>query len=140
MLKGITSQQPVVEMSNNQHFVGGDGGRRHLFIPMSGIFDHKLTILINELCYSVCSVMVIILLQPLELISVRTEDETRIRITVRLVGDLAQGDAHYIQFFNILVRKCLGHLNLQLVGRNFFDAKAKVFHLCALIFIFSFLT
>jgi len=82
----------------------------------------------------------VILLQPLEFISVRTEDETRIRITVRLVGDLAQGDAHYIQFFNILMRKCLSHLNLQLVGRNFFDAKAKVFHLSALIFIFSFLT
>jgi aubergine-like protein len=63
---------------------------------------------------------------PLEFISVRTEDETRIRITVRLVGDLAQGDAHYIQFFNILMRKCLSHLNLQLVGRNFFDAKAKI--------------
>jgi len=84
--------------------------------------------------------MVIILLQPLELISIRTEDETRIRITVRLVGDLVQGDGHYIQFFNILMRKCLGHLNLQLVGRNFFDARAKVFYLSALIFIFSFLT
>jgi aubergine-like protein len=82
--------------------------------------------------------MVIILLQPIELISVRNSDETPIRITLRLVGDLAQGDAHYIQFFNILMRKCLGHLDLQLVGRNFFDAKAKVFHLSALIFIFSF--
>jgi aubergine-like protein len=75
--------------------------------------------------------MVVILLQPLELISIRNEDEARIRITVRLVGDLAQGDAHYIQFFNILMRKCLGHLELQLVGRNFFDAKAKVSHLSA---------
>jgi len=92
------------------------------------------------MCYRVYSVMVVILLQPLELISIRNEDEMRIRITVRLVGDLAQGDAHYIQFFNILMRKCLGHLELQLVGRNFFDAKAKVSHLSALIFIFSFFT
>jgi aubergine-like protein len=88
----------------------------------------------------VYNVTVVILLQPLELISIRNEDEMRIRITVRLVGDLAQGDAHYIQFFNILMRKCLGHLELQLVGRNFFDAKAKVSHRSALIFIFSFFT
>lgn len=91
-------------------------------------------------CYRVCSVMVVILLQPLELISIRNSDEARIRITVRLVGDLAQGDAHYIQFFNILMRKCLGRLDLQLVGRNFFDAQAKVFHLSTLIFIFSLFT
>jgi len=103
------------------------------------MFDHKC-ILINEMCYRVYSVMVVILLQPLELFSTRKSDDATIRITVRLVGDLAQGDAHYIQFFNILMRKCLGHLDLQLVGRNFFDAKAKVFHISALLFIFSFFT
>lgn len=92
------------------------------------------------MCYRVYSVMLVILLQPLELISIRNSDEARIRITVRLVGDLAQGDAHYIQFFNILLRKCLDHLDLQLVGRNFFDAKAKVFHLSALICVFSLFT
>jgi len=44
MLKGITSQQPGVEMSNNQHFVGGGGvGRLHCH-PMSGIVDHKLNV------------------------------------------------------------------------------------------------
>lgn len=53
MLKGITFQQPGVEMSNNQHFVGGGsgggggggsgGGGCHC-IPVSGIFDHKLTV------------------------------------------------------------------------------------------------
>lgn len=63
---------------------------------------------------------------PLELTSIRKSDETPVRITVRLAGDLAQGDSHYFQFFNILMRKCLGHLDLQLVGRNFFDAKAKI--------------
>lgn len=36
------------------------------------------------------------------------------------------GDYTYIQVFNILMRKCLGFLKLQLVGRNFFDAAAKV--------------
>ncbi|XP_054007565.1 piwi-like protein Siwi isoform X1 [Hylaeus anthracinus] len=62
----------------------------------------------------------------LELWSVRKSDDTKIRITVRLVGDMAKGDYHYIQFFNIIMRKCLGLLNLQLVGRDYFDARSKV--------------
>lgn len=48
VLKGITSQQPGVEMSNNRQFVGGvdggDGVGRHHFLPLSGIFDHKLNV------------------------------------------------------------------------------------------------
>ncbi|KDR24113.1 Protein piwi, partial [Zootermopsis nevadensis] len=63
---------------------------------------------------------------PMELFSTRESDKTPIRITVRLVGDLTEGDYHYIQFFNILMRKALGYLQLQLVGRNFFDALAKI--------------
>ena len=78
--------------------------------------------------------MRVTLFQPLELTSIRKSDETPVRITVRLAGDLAQGDSHYFQFFNILMRKCLGHLDLQLVGRNFFDAKAKViFTFCNMV-------
>ncbi|KZC11749.1 Protein piwi [Dufourea novaeangliae] len=62
----------------------------------------------------------------LELWSVRQSDDTKIRITVRLVGDMTKGDQHYIQFFNIIMRKCLSLLNLQLVGRDYFDARSKV--------------
>ncbi|XP_031829627.1 aubergine [Nomia melanderi] len=62
----------------------------------------------------------------LELWSNRQSDDTKIRITVRLVGDMTRGDQHYIQFFNIIMRKCLGLLKLQLVGRDFFDARSKV--------------
>ena len=42
MLRGISSQQPGVQMSNNQHFVGGGGGGHCL--PVSGILDHKLNV------------------------------------------------------------------------------------------------
>jgi hypothetical protein len=42
---------------------------------------------------------------------------------------MKMGDYHYIQFFNILMRRALSHLDLELVGRNFFDARAKVLHL-----------
>ena len=58
--------------------------------------------------------------------STRQSDLKTIKITIRLVGELRKGDHHYIQFFNIIMRKCLDHLNLQLVGRNFFDAQNKV--------------
>lgn len=58
--------------------------------------------------------------------STRQSDEQHITITVRLVSDLLVGDAHYIQFFNIIMRKCYEHLKLKLVGRNYFDPDAKM--------------
>lgn len=62
----------------------------------------------------------------MELWSVRQSDDTKIQITIRLVGDMVKGDQHYLQFFNIIMRKCLGLLKLQLVGRDYFDARSKV--------------
>ncbi|XP_076644828.1 aubergine isoform X1 [Halictus rubicundus] len=62
----------------------------------------------------------------MELWSVRQSDEQKIQITIRLVGDMVKGDQHYLQFFNIIMRKCLGLLKLQLVGRDYFDARSKV--------------
>jgi len=58
--------------------------------------------------------------------STRQSDEQHITITVRLVGDMLVGDPHYIQFFNILVRKCYEVLKLKLVGRHYFDPRSKV--------------
>ncbi|KAF2879557.1 hypothetical protein ILUMI_26606 [Ignelater luminosus] len=63
---------------------------------------------------------------PLEIFAQDDRTNENYRFTIRLVGDVAAGDYQYIQFFNIIMRKCLGHLRLQLVGRNFFDAIAKV--------------
>ncbi|XP_076679730.1 aubergine isoform X3 [Andrena cerasifolii] len=62
----------------------------------------------------------------IELWSVRQSDEERIQITIRIVGQLQKGDPHYIQFFNIIMRKCLDLLKLQLVGRDYFDAHSKI--------------
>lgn len=42
------------------------------------------------------------------------------------MGEVTNADSHRMQVFNILLRKCLACLNLQLVGRNYFDAAAKV--------------
>lgn len=62
---------------------------------------------------------------PMELFS-KSESGEAIRMTIRLVGDVAQGDYHLIQFFNIILRKCLVFMKLQLVGRNFYDPKARI--------------
>ncbi|KMQ97723.1 protein piwi [Lasius niger] len=58
--------------------------------------------------------------------STRQSDEQHITITVRLVGDMLVGDIHYIQFFNIIMRKCYEFLQLKLIGRNYFDPESKV--------------
>lgn len=39
---------------------------------------------------------------------------------------LQHGDYCYIQVYNLLLRHCIRHLNLQLIGRNFYDPVAKV--------------
>lgn len=53
-------------------------------------------------------------------------DQT-IRITVKLVSDVAPYDHTYLQIFNLIIRKCMSYLKLQLVQRNYYDAAAKVF-------------
>lgn len=62
---------------------------------------------------------------PLEKV-VQAESGQNTRITVRLVGDLAWGDFHYIQLFNIIIRKCLTFMKLQLIGRDYYDPNSKV--------------
>ncbi|XP_033215662.1 piwi-like protein Siwi [Belonocnema kinseyi] len=64
--------------------------------------------------------------EGMELFSMRQSDQEKIRISLRMVGELQKGDHHYIQFFNIVMRKCLDNLKLQLVGRNFYDPANKI--------------
>ncbi|KAH9639050.1 hypothetical protein HF086_003581 [Spodoptera exigua] len=63
---------------------------------------------------------------PLELYSDRKTDDQRMRILIKLTCDVIPGDYHYIQIFNIIIRKCFQILNLQLMGRDYFDSEAKV--------------
>jgi aubergine-like protein len=70
------------------------------------------------------------------LYSKRPTDGSVVRISVNYSRQLVFGEHEYMQFFNILMRKCLGALNLQLVGRNFFDPHAKVHFLPFLLFFY----
>ncbi|XP_063362987.1 piwi-like protein Siwi [Cydia amplana] len=63
---------------------------------------------------------------PMELYSDRKTDGQRMRLLIKLTQDVAPGDYHYLQIFNLIIRKCFYKLNLQLMGRDFFDPDAKV--------------
>ena len=58
--------------------------------------------------------------QVLSLVSKNQEGQVY-QITIRLVGECGSMDFYFIQFFNIVMRKCLEGLKLQLLGRNYFD-------------------
>jgi len=62
---------------------------------------------------------------PLELVS-KDKEEQIYKVTISRVGELTPYDHYYMQFFNILLRKCFQNLALQELNRNYFDPKAKV--------------
>ncbi|XP_072749507.1 piwi-like protein Siwi [Anoplolepis gracilipes] len=66
------------------------------------------------------------LADKVELVSTRQSDDTPVKIIIRCVGAMVRDDPHYIQIFNIIMRKCLEHLRLQLVGRDYYDARNRV--------------
>jgi len=57
--------------------------------------------------------------------TIRKGDQAAIQITIAEVGEVQPTDYHYTQFFNMILRSCLQKLNLSLVGRNYYDEKAK---------------
>lgn len=61
----------------------------------------------------------------MEFLTMRKCDNTPVNITICLVGTLSPEDPHYSVIFNIIMRKTLEYLELQLVGRDFYDAKNK---------------
>lgn len=60
-----------------------------------------------------------------ELLTKNREGET-IQIKIRHVGIVDVSDAQQIQVLNLILRRAIEGLNLQLVGRNYFDPAAKV--------------
>lgn len=66
------------------------------------------------------------LILKLEIWSKRISDGKDIKIVLQFVGDMQKGDHGYLQFFNIIMRRCLELLKLQIVGRDYYDANDKV--------------
>ncbi|XP_050489341.1 piwi-like protein Siwi isoform X1 [Bombus huntii] len=65
-------------------------------------------------------------IEQLEIWSKRISDGADIKIVLRYVGDMQKGDYGYLQFFNIIMRRCLELLKLQIVGRDYYDANDKI--------------
>ncbi|XP_073999253.1 piwi-like protein Siwi [Rhodnius prolixus] len=63
---------------------------------------------------------------PLVLHSVRKADDIKIKITITRTKDLVMGDPNYVEFFNLVLRKCIASLNLQQIGGNYFDIAGKI--------------
>lgn len=61
----------------------------------------------------------------LELISKLHEGE-EVVIVLKFTGELAMTDSSSLQVLNLIMRRAMSGLNLQLVGRNHYDAAAKV--------------
>lgn len=56
----------------------------------------------------------------------RDRDEREILIKIKRVGVISPLESRTIQVQNIILKKALKALNLQLVGRDYFDAAARV--------------
>ena len=49
------------------------------------------------------------------------------QVKLRQVGELSPTNYGFIQFFNIVLRRCMEGLDLQDLNRNFFDPKVLTF-------------
>ncbi|XP_060846985.1 piwi-like protein Siwi [Rhopalosiphum padi] len=61
-----------------------------------------------------------------ELASTRRPDDQIVIVTVKFTNVIETGDYANIQVFNLLLRNCLRHLKLTMIGRNFYDPEAKI--------------
>lgn len=62
---------------------------------------------------------------PMELMCKNAAGEPQV-VKVKYVGKVEDTDHTKLQVLNLILRGCMRGLKLQLVGRNFFDAIAKV--------------
>lgn len=53
-------------------------------------------------------------------------DGTPFEVTFTLVGEVGPFDPTYLQFFNIIMRKCLHLLGYSQIGRNYYDFKEAI--------------
>lgn len=60
-------------------------------------------------------------LQPMTLCSTRRSDGAKFELIIRLVSELHPTDVMYLQIYNIMVRKCLDMMELEELGRHFYD-------------------
>lgn len=62
---------------------------------------------------------------PLEIVT-RNREEEEIMLVIRFTGELSMKDSSSLQVLNLIIRRAMEGLHLQLVGRNYYDAAASV--------------
>ena len=50
-----------------------------------------------------------------------------IQVTIKYVGEVERESSSYLQLMNIMLRGVLEKLNLDKIGRNFYDSKVQIF-------------
>ncbi|CAB4062070.1 AUB [Lepeophtheirus salmonis] len=63
---------------------------------------------------------------PFEICTKREDDGKMIGITMKYTRQVSPMDFSYFQFFNIILRRCMENLDLQMLDRNYYDPNAKV--------------
>lgn len=59
-------------------------------------------------------------------LSTKRLDDSVVKITVKFIKEVSMTESASLQILNLILRSAMEKLNLQLVGRNFFDPVAKV--------------
>jgi aubergine-like protein len=67
-------------------------------------------------------------------VKTRGEPEEEVTMTIKFVRRVEMTDDLAFQVLNLILRQGMRGLNLQLVGRNFYDPAAAVSHYCSQIF------
>lgn len=60
-----------------------------------------------------------------ELVS-RREDDTVFQLRLKFIKEISFMDSEYMQVMNILMRRCMENLNMQLIGRNYYNSSAEI--------------
>ena len=54
------------------------------------------------------------------------EGDVTFQLKVKFIKEVNFIDSEYLQLMNILMRRCMEHLNLQLLGRNYYNPNAAI--------------
>ena len=63
---------------------------------------------------------------PVHLNSTKREDGSNVSMVIKYVGQIRPSDYAYVQFFNLVLRKTMEKLQLELIRRDYYDPKAAV--------------
>lgn len=70
--------------------------------------------------------------------TIQARDGTEYSVTFKFTGEVAMTESVSLQILNLILRRAMGGLHLQLVNRNFFDADACVRFSVVVFFCFLF--